>query len=276
MTAHELMIKTNHYLIKGGSLTNSQKENIVRQLLVARSDVRAKKSFYKSMNYQNNTDKNGNIVGTYPAFYIPPYNDNKKLQTVIPMSPKTHILASNAYELDIIRILHLFAPEHPDVKDMVEKTFKRLENSCPGGDCCQGECFHSSLPVLRFFIIAKPNDTAWIKRLMIKINKHIEDKQKCNGGSVGYYWLFLSELPLEIAEPELLKYKDDMVARLNKSAIMNNEKDKVNNPVLFCVIRNCLSRLPEYEYIKDRQPYVSDKDGRLYFDIKPLDSAVGE
>ena len=267
MTAHELMIKTNHYLIKGGMLTDSQKVNIVRQLLAARSDDRIKKSFYKNMNYQNNTDKDGNIVGTYPAFYIPPYNDNKKLQTVIPMSPKTHILASNAYELDIIRLLYLFAPKHPGIIDIVIKTFKRLENSCPGGDCCQGECFHSSLPVLRFFAVAALHDTAWIKRLISKINNHIDDKQKCNGGTIGYYWLCLSELPLEIAEPELLRYKNDLIARLNKNTIMNSEKDKVNNPVLFCAIRYCLCRLPEYEYIKNRQPYVSDKNGRLYFDM---------
>jgi hypothetical protein len=48
---------------------------------------------------------------------------------------------------------------------------------------------------------------------------------------------------------------------------MNSENDKTLHPVLVCVIRNVMARLPEYEYIKDRQPYVSDKDGRLYFDM---------
>jgi hypothetical protein len=48
---------------------------------------------------------------------------------------------------------------------------------------------------------------------------------------------------------------------------MNSENDKINHPVMICAIRNTLSRLPEYEYIKDRQPYVKEKDGRLYFDL---------
>ena len=270
MTAYELTIKTNHHLIKGGGLTDVQKANVVRQLLAARSDEKAKKHFYKGMNYQNNIDKNGDVIGTYPGYYIPPYNNGRKLQTVIPMSPKTQILASNAYELDILRLLYLFAPERPDVKEMAEGTFKRLKNSCPGGDCFQGECFHSSLPVLRFFAAAKTNDKQWIKRLVVKIGKHIDDKRKCNGGTVGYYWLCLSELPLDVAEPELLRYKDAMYARLTKSLPVKGENDKTNNPVLFCVLRNCLSRLSEYAYLAERQPYVNEEDGRLYFDAGVL------
>ena len=48
---------------------------------------------------------------------------------------------------------------------------------------------------------------------------------------------------------------------------MNSESDRIIHPVLFCVLRNCLSRLPEYAHIKERQPYLSDKDGRLHFDL---------
>jgi len=32
MIAYDLMIKTNHYLIKGGTLNEAQKANVVRQL----------------------------------------------------------------------------------------------------------------------------------------------------------------------------------------------------------------------------------------------------
>jgi hypothetical protein len=252
MTPYELMIKTNHYLINDGELTDAQKANIVRQLLAARNNKRPK--FY------DEADK------TYPLYFPPPYNNNKKFQTVIPMSPKTHILSDNAYELEILRLLCLFAPENPAVKDMVEGTFERLDGSCPGGDCCIGECFHSSLPVLRYFAVAGLHETAWIKKLVAKINKHIDNRQKCNGGAVAYYWLCLSELPYGLTEPEIIRYKDELFSRLNKSASMNSEKDKINQPVLYRVFRNCLSRIPEYAHIKDRQPYVGEKDGRLYFD----------
>jgi len=43
MTAYELMIKTNHHLIKGGKLTDAQKATIARQLLAARSTTDIKR-----------------------------------------------------------------------------------------------------------------------------------------------------------------------------------------------------------------------------------------
>ena len=256
MTAHELMIKTNHHLIKGGELTEPQKANIVRQLLAVRTDENKVQKFYEK------TKADGS---TYPGYYLPPYNDNKKYQTVIPMSPKTHILSMNAYEMDILRLLHLFAPDEAVIKDMVKGTLKRLENSCPGGECSVGECFHSSLPVLRFFTVAVPNEKEWIARLAAKINRGIDAKYKNN--AVGYYWLCLSELPYDIAEPGLLKYKEEIRRKLGKSVPMKTEHAKVYQPVFYYVYRNCLSRFPEYAYIKTRQPYVSEKKGRLYFDM---------
>ena len=120
MTAYELMIKTNHHLIKDGELIQSQKANIVSQLIAARSDEPTVQKFYAKMKADGST---------YPGYFLPPYNGNKKFQTVIPMSPKTHILSMNAYEMDILRLLHLFAPENPIVKDMVVGTFERLKNS---------------------------------------------------------------------------------------------------------------------------------------------------
>ncbi|WP_131451050.1 hypothetical protein [Ruminiclostridium papyrosolvens] len=52
-----------------------------------------------------------------------------------------------------------------------------------------------------------------------------------------------------------------------KSAVMNSEHDKTIHPVIFCMLRNLMGRYPEYAYIKERQPYISVKDGRLHFDI---------
>ena len=261
MTAHELMIKTNHHLIKGGELTEPQKANITRQILDTRSDERIKQSFYRGVKCPDDGRQ------MYPLFYIPPYNEGKKLQTVLPMSPKTHILASNSYELEIIRLLYIFAPDDLVVRDMRDKTLARLKTTCFGyQDCHVGECFHSALIVLRF-LAAVSGDTEWIKKLINFFNKYSGETYR-HGNTAWYFWLCLSELPYDIAEPELLKRKDEFYARLkNKSAVMNSESDKIHHPVLYCVLRNCLSRFPEYAYIKTRQPYVSEKDGRLYFDM---------
>jgi len=272
MTAYELMIKTNHYLIKGGDLTAAQKENIVRQLIAVQSDERTKQSFYKGVKYPGNADKNG-TGHMYPMYFIPPYNDNKKHQTVIPMSPKTHILSANSYELEIIRLLFWFAPETPDVKDMTQKTLARLKTTCYGyNDCAVGECFHTALIVLRFLAATAPDDAEWINKLIAFFKRHIDEKLALRGKGVHgnvlwYYWLCLSELPLKLAEQEVQRYKDRIINQLSRSSVMNNENDKINHPVMICAIRNALARLPEYSYIKSLSPYVSDKDGRLHFDI---------
>jgi hypothetical protein len=209
----------------------------------------------------------------YPLFYIPPYNDGKKLQTIIPMSPKTHILSANSYELEIIRLLHLFAPDDTIVKDMVKKTLERLKTTCYGyHDCAVGECFHSALIVLRFLSATAPDDAMWINKLIAFFKRHMDEKLTLKGKGVHgnvlwYYWLCLSELPIALAEPEILRYKDRIIGQLSRSCVMNSENDKTNHPVMICAIRNALSRLPEYAYIKGRQPYLSDKDGRLHFDM---------
>jgi len=272
MTPHELMIKTNHHLIKGGELSEPQKTNIVRQFLAARSDERTKQSFYRGVKYPGNADKSGS-GHLYPIFFIPPYNESKKYQTVIPMSPKTHILSANSYELEIIRLLCLFAPGDPIIRDMVIKSLNRLKTTCYGcHDCSMGECFHAALIVLRFLAAAAPDDAAWVQKLLVFFSRHMDEKLMLRGKGVHgnilwYYWLCLSELPFELAEGEILRYKDRIIGQLGRSSVMNSESDKTNHPVMICAIRNTLSRLPEYAYIKDRRPYVSDKDGRLYFDM---------
>ena len=272
MTAYELMIKTNHYLIKGGEFTEPQKSNIVRQLLAARSDEKTKQSFYKGVKYPGNVDKNGE-GHMYPIYFIPPYNDNKKYQTVIPMSPKTHILSANSYELEILRLLYLFALGDAIVADMVKKSLERLKTTCYGyHDCAVGECFHTALIVLRFIAATASDDTAWIKKLLAFFKQHMDEKltlrgKGIHGNVLWYYWLCLSELPIALAEPEILRYKDRIIGQLSRSSVMNSENDKTNHPVMICAIRNTLSRLPEYAYIKDCQPYVNENDGRLHFDI---------
>ena len=207
MTAYDLMIKTNHHLLRGGTLTDAQKAGIARQLLAARSDERTRQNFYRGVRYPGNADANGG-GRMYPAYFIPPYNGGKKLQTVVPMSPKTHILSANAYELEIIRLLHLFAPGDPAVKSMVNGTLGRLRTTCFGNGCAAGECFHSALPVLRFLAAAAPGETAWINKLIAFLNEHIDEKlkaKKCNNGVLRYYRLCLSELPNGIAAPEIEK-----------------------------------------------------------------------
>ena len=269
MTAYELMIKTNDFLIKGGELSEKQKEKIVCQLLAARSAAGDAQRFYRGVRLPDNRDSEGRQM--YPIFYIPPYNNNKKYPTVMGLTPKTHILSANAFELEILRLLCLFAPDNPEVGDMTAKTLARLKTTCFGNsDDGVGGCFAASLIVLRYLATAAPDEKKWMQERVDNFNRHFAEKRR-HSGVQWYYYLCLSELPFDIALPEILRYKDVFVHQLtSRSCVMNSEQDKANHPVAVCLIRNILARLPEYAYIKNREPFISEKDGRLHFDMTSL------
>jgi len=230
MTAYELTVKTNHYLIKGGKLTDAHKASITRQLFEAQNGKKKKPRFI---------EEGGTM---YPQFYIPPYNNGQKFQTVIPMSPKTHILAANSYELEIIRLLHMFAQRNEDVCHMVNTTLDRLRKTCFGyKSCYTGECFEAGIVTLRFISTVAPTQTSWIKKQMNVFNNHYADKRR-PGGVQQYYWLCLSEMPLDIARPEILKRKDDILNQLGRKSKV---KDEDSHLVITSAMQNALARLQQ-------------------------------
>jgi len=261
MTAYELMIKTNHYIIKGGELTEKHKENIVKQFLLAQNDKNTKERFYIGVNYPNNKD------GMYPAFYIPPYNNGKKYKTIFNQTPLTHILSANMYELEIIRLLYVLAPNNPIVIDIVEQTVERLKTTCYGfNGCYKGECFDTVLIALRFLTNVRSNDTVWITRLINFFYDHYFDKKR-SWHIMHYFWLCLSEIPLLIAEPEIRKNQNDILQHLERSRVINLDEQKILQPIILCMLRNTISRLHEYEYLKNRHPEINKTNGRLSFNI---------
>lgn len=133
------------------------------------------------------------------------------------------------YELEIIRLLYLLAPNNPNVIEIVDKTLTRLKTTCFGnGDDGEGECFDTSLIVLRFLATVSPKDTNWIKSRIDNYNCHVEDRKR-PWFAKWYFWLCLSELPFEIAESEINKYKSEIIPWLTKkSMVMNSEHDKIN------------------------------------------------
>lgn len=261
MNAYDIMIKTNHHLIKGGVLSEPQKSSIVKKLL---SECTSNSTSLKQ-------NLNSNERCMYPIFYIPTYNNQIKLKTVINQTPKTEIFSTNMYELEILRLLYILIPDNKEVKYMINETLERLKTTCFGYlDDGVGECFDASLIVLRFLNTVAYNETEWIQSRIDNYNKHVNDKKR-SGYCKWYYWLCLSEIPLEIGKYELDKNKDMMLDYLmNKSFIMNSEQDRIIHPILISILRNAISKYPEYYHIKDRQPYVSDKNGRLYFDMSKL------
>ena len=248
MAAYELMIKTNHHLIKGGAYSDIEKTEIAKQLQEGRI-TDGKERTFSNPNW-------------YPKFFIPPSNGGKRLQTVIPCSPKTYIFADNAYEFEIIRLLHIFQPSD-ETFYMIEGTLNRLKKTCFGYESCHyAECFEAGLMALRFLSFAAPHDKAWIKKQINVYNNHFADNRR-HSGVQKYYWFILSEMPFELAAPEILKQEEIIVDQLNRSYKIKNE----NDDLLLYVMRNTLACLSKYSYLKDRKPYVDKRDGRLHFNL---------
>ena len=116
--------------------------------------------------------------------------------------------------------------------------------------------------VLRFLSFALTDDIEWTQKQVTMYNDHFADRHRHNGVQK-YYWLILSDMPYDIAEPEIIRQKENIIDHLNRSYLIKSG----NEDVALYAMRNALSRLPEYDYIKDRKPYVSEKTGRLQFNI---------
>lgn len=262
MTAYELMIRANRYLIRGGELTPSQKERAADILLAARSTPEQAGRFYAGLRFPGNIDGQGRRM--YPAFFIPPWNGGKKLKTFYNQRPKTHIFSANMYELEILRLLVLLAPDRPETKRLAAETLDRLKTTCFGaGDDGVGECFDSSLVVLRFLAAAAPGDEAWIEGRIDNYRRHADEKKR-PWYAKWYFWLCLSELPLLFAEREFARDRDEILPWLEgRSAVMNSDHDREVHPVLLCSLKNLAGRLPGYEYAVRLALVVGEKDGRL-------------
>jgi hypothetical protein len=249
MNTYDLMIKTNHHLIRGGKLTDAQKADIVKQLLATRIELGSTFGLY-----------DGTMFHYKPAYFIP---HAKKLKTVISMGAQTNQVSDNSYELEIIRLLHKFSPQNDDISQMIELTKERLKKNCFGyKNCFYCECFHASIVVLRFISSVSPTDTHWISKQIAGYNKHFNDR-RWHSGVQRYYWLSLSDIPYDIAEPEIHYQKEKIIEQLSRTYLAKNEYDDI--PLY--AMKNALSRLPEFYYIKDRRPYIDEKTGRLKFNM---------
>jgi hypothetical protein len=273
LTLYELMFKANFALLKDEDIKPQDRNYIVNRFLDGVSSQNTINRFHKGVNAP--LKENGDTRKMYPIYYIPPYDNGKKYVTVSAITPHTQILSSNSYELEILRLLAIFANDNEYVKQMLEKTKQRLLTTCFGNFCDLGECFESSIVVLRFISIAFPGEIEWMERLINGIRQHLFDKKRPSG-VLFYYWLTLSELPIELAKPEIEHFsiKCDLTTErfalqnlMKKSFVMNSNHDKYASPFGMYVLRNCLARIDEYAYIRNKKPYVTEKDGRVHFDL---------
>lgn len=176
MEKYSILMELNRKAIFAEEISDKEKAEAVTVFL---NGICAKEDILK---YKKRMRVNPETDNIYPNYYIPPCDSNRKLRLVQGYLPKTNILYANHYELEILRLLYLFAPENTKVNEMVDNTLERLRNTCFGNSCTQGECLATGISVLRFLMATRPDDMEWIDRLLKPLGEVFlleADRQQC-------------------------------------------------------------------------------------------------
>lgn len=265
MIAYELLCHTSRALIKGQVFSDYEKYEIINTLLASIDTPETVHRFLGSVKALND----GRMM--YPLFYIPPYNGGKKYRLITGQMPKTHLFSANHYELEILRLLALWDSENDLVVQMVDQTLDRLAVTCFGHFCSEGECVGASVSALRFLSAVKPMDDIWIEELLSPLGEIFSDIQGQAATNknlpVFYFCLALSGIKSDMAVQMIRKRKDFLLTLLKRGWLTGPAENDKYTPLSKYVLRNTLAGLPEFEYLRNAEIYISDKDGRCYCDV---------
>lgn len=248
----------NHKIIMNEIVTESEEERLIELIL------------------SNCENQNGELVFwrkkhkyMYPHFLLPSYGESilersKKLRLITGELPKTFLLSHNAYELEALRILAIRKHDNVKINELLKATTRRLENTCFGHFCSEGECLGLSLVVVRFWNSYKPYDLEIINNMLLKIIDHISNTAKHELPPF-YLWLTLSELAdkSEYALEYIKKHSRHLHNQFQKGWIVNPKNADRYNPIRKHIIKNALLKTSMYQYMKDAEVYISN-DGRCY------------
>jgi hypothetical protein len=207
----------------------------------------------------------------YPLFYIVPHSGKKKPRLITGYLPRTHVLSANHYELEVLRLLALWGSDRRQVAEMIDQTLNRLDRTCFGHFCADGECTGASVVALRFLSAVKPVNDPWVEELL----KPLGDLFAGNRGQASshknlptfYFCLALSRTQSDTALQIIRERRDYLLRLLRAGWLTGPALLDQHNVVRKYVIRNALARLPELAHVKSAEVYVSDKDGRCYCDV---------
>lgn len=184
----DLLLKTTWDIESGIRYTPLQASEIVHGFINNMNEERVVSSLHREL---------------YPTFFIPNADAKKRIKEIIGITPRTLILSTNAYELEIMRILARLGRQSGFVNEMLCTTRDRLKKSCFGNFCYKGECFETSAVALRFYSTAFPDEKELIFKLICGLNEHFDDRKRTRKFQQ-YYRKVLSETPVEIAKTNRL------------------------------------------------------------------------
>lgn len=269
---YRVLTELNRKEIFAEEIPEPEKQEAVSALLSGAACSEDVAKYKKRMRVNPASDK------LYPDCYIPPYNGKKRLRLLCGYLPKTNLLYANHYELEIIRLLFLFAPENEKVSKMVQHVRDRLKNTCFGNSCTQGECFAAGISVLRFLAVTQPDDTEWIDRLVNPLGTRFlafgnGQAAVQNGIPLSYLLMAFTEINNEKTRDLIRQKKEYLLALLRRGWITGRlsngkiaEGDSYNLMGKY-ILRNSLAVLPEYKDISENEIYIDDADGRCYCNI---------
>lgn len=272
MEKYKLLMELNRKEIFGEEISDIEKRQAVSIFLKGiciREDI---------LKYKKKMRVDGETDNTYPNYFIPPYNEGKKLRLIQGYLPKTNILYANHYELEIVRLLYMYAPENDTVNEIVKGTLQRLRNTCFGNSCEKGECVTTGISVLRFLAKVQPNDLEWINKLLqplcelfLTFGSGQAAIQK--GVPMSYLLMVFTDLNNEKTE-EVIRYKKEWLLDLLRRGWLTGKltngkisEGDVYNLMGKYIIRNAIGTLPEYADISKHEIYVSSKDERCYCSV---------
>jgi len=148
------------------------------------------------------------------------------------------------YELEILRLLHLFAPDDCDVRAMTEATLERLYHTCFGNeDDGVGECFDTNLVVIRYLCATSPHDLIRIRSRISVYERHRDEKTH-PWYVEWYYRLCLSEAPYALSEQRIRDTLPSVQSWLTRENIAVPGRD-ADPTLLQAIARNMATRLRE-------------------------------
>lgn len=272
MEKYKILMELNRKQIMGQAISAAEKEEAVSTLL---NDICDPADILK---YKKRMRVNASADNIYPNYYIPPYTGGKKLRLIQGYLPKTNILYANHYELETLRLLYMLEPQNETIHKMVKNTLQRLQGTCFGNSCTQGECLATGISVLRFLAIVCPDNSEWINKLLtplgnIFLSFGTGQAAIQQGIPMSYLLMAFTDINNETTRELILQKKEWLLDLLRRGWITGklangkiSEGDTYNLLGKY-IIRNALGTLPEYSDIAKHEIYICAKDGRCYCNI---------
>lgn len=272
MKEYEILMEINRKQVFTEEISIQEMEEAVSVFL---DGICSEEDIWK---YKKRMKVNSETDNLYPNYYIPPHNNNRKHRLIQGYLPKTNLLYANHYELEIIRLLYLFAPDNDKVMEMVNNTLKRLRDTCFSNSCVQGECVVAGISVLRLLAVLQPYDKEWINRILNPLGALFLSFS--NGQAavqkeipVSYLLMAFTDINNDTTRDLISQKKEWLLDLLRRGWITgklsNGKISEIDtfSPMFKYTIRNALGILPEYKDISKHEIYISGKDGRCYCNI---------